>query len=1290
MEFYIDLGGTFCDVICKTPSGEKIMKLLSEDPSSYEDAPREAIRRILSEETGQEIGKNELIDTSLIKCIRMGTTVATNALLERKGEPIALLITKGFRDLLYIGNQDRPNIFDLKIKTPEVIYKEVVEIDERIILGRDDCELNFNDKQNCKIGLTGEKVIIETPLNENQLINQLKRIKDQQINSLAIALMHSYTYPEHEQRIKAIAIRLGFRHVTLSSELTSMAKIVKRGHTTCVDAYLTPHIHKYIHSFSSGFKLGLNKLNVLFMQSDGGLSPVSGFCGSRAILSGPAGGVVGFTETCKSEFKSSNERTTAIIGFDMGGTSTDIYRYNGSELEYSYEQMTDGIPIQCPQLDISTVASGGGSLLRLNHGLFLVGPESAGAYPGPVCYRNKSSDLTVTDANLCLGRVLPDYFPAIFGKNNNEKLDKETVCRVFEELALEINSNNLYYKRKENDKLMTTEEVALGFIKVANEAMCRPIRNITQGKGYDTSAHLLCAFGGASGQVACSVARNLGINRIFIHKYASILSAYGMSLANVENDCQESSSILFKEENFERIDERFDYLKSQSRKKLIDQGFTDEQIDYELYLNLRYDKTDYATMVKPCVNNKEAPYCSRSNFEKAFIDGYRREFGFTMHNQDVFVDDIRVRGIGKSNFINEIQNDNETLNSNGIPSPDSVTDVYFENVGYQKTAVFKTSQLKPGNLIEGPCIVIDDNSTILVEPGCTLEITKNGNMLIKITQQIKQTVSTDLDPIQLSIFSQRFMSIAEQMGRVLQRTAISTNIKERLDFSCALFDDEANLTSSAPHIPVHLGSMQEAVKSEVDYFNDNLKQGDVLLTNHPSAGGTHLPDLTVITPVFYRNCSRPVFYVASRGHHSDVGGLTPGSMPPNSNSLIEEGATFRNFKLIDQGVFQEEKVIEAFMEPAKIPGLSGCRTLKDNLRDLKAQIAANQKGLMLVNELIDYYGLDVVKAYMTYIQENAAKCVRDTLRNVVENSNQYIKSNNSVNRNSLYNKLNQEPNEKYLTLQASDFMDDGTEIKLAITIDKEDYSAKFDFSGTGMQVLGNCNAPRSVTYSAIIYALRCMVPHEIPLNQGCLKNIKIEIPKNCILDPSSEAAVVGGNVLTSQRIVDVIFKAFETCAASQGCMNNVTFGDQNSSYYETLGGGAGAGPNWHGRSGVHTHMTNTRITDPEILEKRYPVILKKFLINRNTGGKGKFNGGDGLIRELLFRKELVLSVLTERRVFAPYGLQGGEPAKKGRNILYKKDNRPINLGSKATYKVKPGDLFHIETPGGGGFGRLKN
>jgi 5-oxoprolinase (ATP-hydrolysing) len=999
-EFCIDRGGTFTDVFCRTPTGRTlVMKLLSEDPRNYDDAPREAIRRILSAESGRQFAKGELIDAELIKSIRMGTTVATNALLERKGEPIALLITKGFRDLLYIGNQARPNIFDLRIDRPEVLYKEVVEVEERVLLRRDDCGLGVTGK--VKVGQTGEEVVIETALDEKKLIQQLRRIKEQQIGSLAVALMHSYTYPDHEQLIKQLAIKLGFKHITLSSEVMPMVKLVQRGNTTCVDAYLTPHIHRYIHSFASGFRLGLHKLNVLFMQSDGGLAPVSTFSGCRAILSGPAGGVVGFTRTCIAEFGRDRRVSTAlqnadrsnaavecqadktpkcaIIGFDMGGTSTDVYRYNGSELEHSYETSISGIPIQCPQLDITTVAAGGGSVLRVRNGLFVVGPESAGAYPGPICYRNYGNDLTVTDANVLLGRLLPEYFPAIFGPGKNESLNKEMVVMVFESLAEEIRCRNIKYsacqEQANAQRDITREEVALGFVRVANEAMCRAIRNITQGKGYDTSTHLLCCFGGAGAQHACSVARNLGIKKVFIHKYASILSAYGMGLANVVNEQQEPCNVELSEVNFADIDARFDVLKRKCREKLSEQGFANSSIDYELYLNMRYDKTDFALMVKPQSAiqprvHSDAPeeqrrYCQLGDFRSSFIARYRQEFGFIMSaDQPIMIDDIRVRGIGISDLQVEQDFDND-LGHVPIPQADSLVQCYFEQ-GYLETAVFKLEQLKPGMKVNGPVIIIDDNSTILVEPFCVLEITRQGNLLIHTLPGAKPSIDIRLDPILLSIFSHRFMSIAEQMGRVLQRTAISTNIKERMDFSCALFDQKGRLVSNAPHIPVHLGSMQEAVMYHLNRADSLFKEGDVILTNSPEEGGTHLPDLTVITPVFYRGANEPVFFVASRGHHADIGGLTPGSMPPTSTKLIEEGTEFCSFLLVKSGKFQLDDLIEKFKEPGKHPGLSGCRTIQDNINDLKAQVAANQKGISLVSDLIDYYGLDVVQAYMRY------------------------------------------------------------------------------------------------------------------------------------------------------------------------------------------------------------------------------------------------------------------------------------------------------------------------------------
>ncbi|GFR27881.1 5-oxoprolinase [Trichonephila clavata] len=952
--FAIDRGGTFTDVFALCPGGKiKVMKLLSDDPTNYKDAPREGIRRILSEVTGKNYALDDIIDTDSLDWIRMGTTVATNALLERKGERIALVISAGFRDVLHIGNQSRPKIFSLEIDCPENLYEEVIEVEERIVLHQDKCEIKRSAP--VLIGTTGENIKVWTPLNEEKLRKDLKAVHTKGINSLAVVLMHSYLFPDHELYIKKIANEVGFEHISLSSEIMPMVRIVPRGHTACVDAYLTPCIKRYTSNFASGFANELKGVNVLFMQSDGGLTPMNLFCGSRAILSGPAGGVVGYSKTTYQK-----HGHLPVIGFDMGGTSTDVSRYDGN-YDHVYDTTIAGVNVQAPQQ------------------------------------------------------------------------------------LLISNKHNL------------NREVTLGSLK------------------------------------------------------------------------------------------------------------------------------------------------------------RKMEFGFIIADRPIVVDDIRIRGVGNRNFDFEL--------------------------------------------------TIDDARD---PPECKQP---QRGLLIKVVKSVIKKVSSELDMIQLSIFSHRFMSIAEQMGKVLQRTSVSTNIKERLDFSCALFGPEGGLVSNAPHIPVHLGAMQEAVQFQLKYLGDNIHDGDVILSNHPCAGGSHLPDLTVITPVFFEGSAKPVFFVACRGHHADIGGLTPGSMPPHSASLLQEGATFVSFKLVKDGIFQEEEVTELLKAPANLPGCSGTRNLSDNLSDLRSQVAANKKGIILVHEIISHYGLEVVQSYMKYIQENAELAVRDMLREIGELT--LTKTGASI-------------------LEASDYMDDGSKINLKITINVKEGSAIFDFEGTGYEVYGNCNAPKAVTLSAIIYCLRCMVGHDVPLNQGCLAPVKVLIPPGSILNPSDTAAVVGGNVLTSQRVVDVIFKAFKTCAASQGCMNNITFGDASVGYYETVAGGAGAGPHWHGRSGVHTHMTNTRITDPEILERRYPVILEKFHLNPGTGGKGKFIGGDGILRKMIFRKDLTLSVLTERRVFAPYGLEGGEDGKKGINLLVRNDGRIIYLGAKNSVRVRAGDAFLLQTPGGGGYGKFSN
>ncbi|XP_059496707.1 5-oxoprolinase isoform X3 [Stegostoma tigrinum] len=1234
-QFAIDRGGTFTDIFARCPGDKvRVMKLLSEDPANYQDAPTEGIRRILQEETGMQLPRDRPIDTSNIDWIRMGTTVATNALLERKGERIAL-----------------------EIVMPEVLYEEVIEVDERVVLQQSGCQLPKQAGLEAAVGSTGEHVEVWRPVNMTQLEGQLMDVLSKGIQSLAVVLLHSYTWPNHEKQIGDMAKRLGFKHISLSSEVMPMIRVVPRGYTACADAYLTPCIKKYVNGFRAGFQDSLKDVRVLFMQSDGGLTPMERFSGSRAILSGPAGGVVGYALTTRTGC------ARPVIGFDMGGTSTDVSRYAG-EYEHVFEATTAGITIQAPQLDINTVAAGGGSILSFRSGLFVVGPESAGAHPGPSCYR-KGGPLTITDANLCLGRLLPDYFPKIFGPSEDQPLWKEGALNELRKVTEHVNA--FLCDQGDEEKAcrqtqMTLEEVALGFVRVANESMCRPIRALTQAKGHDTLRHVLACFGGAGGQHACAIARSLGMKTVFIHKYSSILSAYGMALADVVHEAQEPCSAVYEAASYSFLDERIDILEEQCVATLCAQGFRRCQIHTEAFLHLRYDRTDCALM---CSGRSHPPRpgsdsCRHGDFHTAFTSRYMKEFGFVIPDRPIIVDDIRVRGCAKSAFKKE-----QKMQCSGRePRIETVVKCYFDE-GYLDTAVYLLEDLSCDHTVSGPAIIIDKNSTILVEADCIAGVTKLGDIQITIGRGKPQTVGPRLDTIQLSIFSHRFMSIAEQMGRTLQRTAISTNIKERLDFSCALFGPTGGLVSNAPHIPVHLGAMQETVQFQIIHLGDDLREGDVILSNHPSAGGSHLPDLTVITPVFRKGVSHAVFFVASRGHHADIGGITPGSMPPHSKSLQEEGAVFTSFKLVKDGIFQEEAVTKALQAPAQITGSSGTRNLHDNLSDLRAQVAANQKGIQLVNELIDVYGLEVVQAYMAHIQNNAEIAVKEMLKDFANRCQQ---------RDGL------------VEVHAEDYMDDGTPIRLKVKISEAEGTAVFDFTGTGHEVFGNCNAPRAITLSALIYCLRCMVGQDIPLNQGCLAPVKIIIPKGTILDPSVDAAVVGGNVLTSQRVVDVIFKAFEVCAASQGCMNNITFGNERIGYYETVAGGSGAGPHWDGRGGVHTHMTNTRITDPEILEKRYPIILKRFELNRGSGGKGRHPGGDGVIRELLFRETVVLSVLTERRAFCPYGLNGGKPGARGLNLLIRKNGRTISLGAKTSVAVSAGDTFLLHTPGGGGWG----
>ncbi|KAJ2017030.1 hypothetical protein GGI14_003250 [Coemansia sp. S680] len=1289
----IDRGGTFTDCVgifpveptAEHPDGERVVvvKLLSEDPGHYADAPREGIRRILEAATGKSHLRDEPLDTSNLASIRMGTTVATNALLERKGEPCALVITRGFRDLLKIGNQARPRIFDLKIAKPDVLYQSVIQVNERVTL--DDYNIGSHMTPNqphaddCVVlGRTGERVRILTAPDWPDVRRQLQQAYDGGIRSIAVCLMHSYTFTANEEEVGRIARDIGFSHITLSSELVPMVKIVPRAHSATVDAYLTPGIRRYADGFSSGFDSGFSGMRVDFMQSDGGLAPINKFSGLRAILSGPAAGVVGYAVTCYSP-----NSKVPVIGFDMGGTSTDVSRFDG-RFDHVYEATTAGVTIQAPQLNINTVAAGGGSRLLFQNGLMTVGPESAGAHPGPACYR-KGGPLAVTDANLLLGRLQAKHFPWIFGPSENQPLDVDAARSLFFQLAQNINSKTSAERdllgQYHEDK--SVEDIALGFLEVANETMCRPIRALTEAKGHDVQQHDLACFGGAGGQHACAVADNLGIRRVFVHRMASVLSAYGLALAEVVHEEQAPAADVWSAITQNALSSRLDELIKVCRSKLYSQGFSDAQIRFDRFLNMRYDGTDTSIMV---------PESPSSGFGTSFEAMHHQEFGFVLHGRDIVVDDLRVRSMGAQTEVKygQVHDELQQLHANPISCPASHpafvenASVYFRG-GFRKAAIFKFDLLVPGDIVAGPAIILDSNNTVLVEPEWMATVTSTQLVLerdstksgVDAEKQSRQRITTDLDPIQLSVFSHRFMAIAEQMGRTLEKTSTSTNIKERLDFSCALFDPAGNLVANAPHIPVHLGSMSHAVQFQLDRFAGDLVEGDVVLANHPQAGGSHLPDITIITPVFRDGVA--IFFVASRGHHSDIGGISPGSMPSTSKELFQEGASSMGMKIIKQGVFQEADVRHFLLEePAKHAECTGTRNYRDVVSDLKAQIAANHRGITLVRALCLEYGLDVVQAYMAHIQRTAEAAVRALL-------------------------IDTRKHHGGSRLCGSDSMDDGSKIVLSVTID-EYGSAVFDFSGTSPEVYGNINAPPSVTYSAIIYCLRCMVQSELPLNQGCLAPVRVVIPKYSLLSPSPNAAVVGGNVLTSQRLCDVILSTFGAAAASQGCMNNLTFGipateadglrQEGWGYYETIAGGHGAGPTWDGQSGVHTHMTNTRITDPEILERRYPVILHQFSLRENTGGRGRHTGGSGCVRDIEFLKAMSVSLLTERRVFSPPGLAGGEHGACGVNQWKRRlsgtddDFQILNLGSKNTFFVSPGDHVVVMTPGGGGYGGL--
>ncbi|ODV86105.1 hypothetical protein CANARDRAFT_7461 [[Candida] arabinofermentans NRRL YB-2248] len=1287
----IDRGGTFTDCVGNPGTSKQeddvIIKLLSVDPQNYADSNLEGIRRLLEIFAGEKIPRGQPLDTSKIESLRLGTTVATNALLERKGERCALITTKGFKDILKIGNQSRPRIFDLSISKPDELYETVVEIDERVTLEDyvEDPKSHFTEPNGKDLvkGLSAETVRILKAPNEEEIRSLLTILYASGIRSIAVCLMHSYTFPDHEKIVGKIAAEIGFTHISLSSELSPMIKLVARANSSVADAYLTPEIKKYLKGFESGLKDGLASVatgkttgvKCQFMQSDGGLVDASSFSGLRAILSGPAGGVVGYSKTCYDP-----KNNIPLVGFDMGGTSTDVSRFGDGKFDHVFETTTAGVTIQSPQLDINTVAAGGGSILSYKNGLMMCGPESASSHPGPACYR-KGGPLTVTDANLVLGRLVPEYFPKIFGPNEDQSLDTQAALDKFEALTKEINDAN----PKLDD--MSVLEVAHGFLMVANETMSRPIRQLTEARGHVLSQHRLVSFGGAGGQCAADVAGLLGIDTILIHRYSSVLSAYGMSLADVVKEVQEPSSYLLSAETQPLLEDRLNALKASATESLVAQGFQVKDIVFEEYLNLRYQGTESGIMVSKGSESWD--------FKERFYDFHKREFGFVF-DKNIIVDDIRVRAIGKGLSIEEegIDEQIESLTTSGqikAVTKDKIKllkNSFWGDAGSLETPIYRLEELEIGAQISGPAIIADGTQTNVIPPHGTALVLKT-HVVISLNANTKtsttETKTADgeilIEPVLLSIFGHRFMDIAEQMGISLQKTSVSVNVKERLDFSCALFDPEGNLVANAPHLPVHLGSMSTCIATQAGIWKGKLKPGDVIVSNHPSAGGTHLPDITVITPAF--DGDKIIFYVASRAHHADIGGLLPGSMPPNSTELWQEGAAIYSELLVKNGEFQEEKITKILLDdPAKYPGCSGTRRLSDNISDLKAQIAANQKGISLIGQLVDEFGLPTIISYMTAIQDNAAATVTDMLEKLISN----------------YGIEN---------LKCTDFMDDGSQISLQVKRDPDDNGIVFDFEGTSPQPYNNFNAPRAITYSAIIYCLRCLVDEDIPLNQGCLRPIKVKFPQGSILWPDNACAVVGGNVCTSQRVTDTILKAFNVMADSQGCCNNLTFGTggnnddgtyvQGFGYYETIAGGHGAAAGWKGVSGVHTNMTNTRITDAEIFERRYPIILREFSIRSGSGGKGMNDGGDGVIRDVEFRVPVTASILSERRVIAPHGLNGGGDGQRGLNLWIRHvlnedgeivGQKTISMGGRGTVSCAAGERVVIMTPGGGAYGKV--
>ncbi|MGU3398936.1 hydantoinase B/oxoprolinase family protein [Brucellaceae bacterium D45D] len=1198
-DFWIDRGGTFTDIIGRDPEGVlHARKVLSENPVAYKDAAVHGIRLHLGLKTG------EPVPAGVIGEVRMGTTVATNALLERKGERLALVTSKGFRDALRIGYQERKKIFATEIIKPEALYDHVVEIDERV---RADGS-------------------VEKTLDRQEAEKVLRALKGQGYKAIAIVFMHAYKFPAHEIEMARIARLIGFEQVSVSHEVSPLIKLVGRGDTTVVDAYLSPVLRRYVAQVSQELDVERTGARVMFMMSSGGLTAADLFQGKDAILSGPAGGVVGLART------GAVAAFGQVIGFDMGGTSTDVAHFDG-DYERAFETEVAGVRVRAPMMLIHTVAAGGGSILHYEAGRFRVGPDSAGANPGPACYRN-GGPLAVTDANVMLGKLNPDYFPAIFGPDQNEPLDVERVHKLFTELAEEIGDGR------------SPEAVADGFIAIAVANMVEAIKKISVQRGYDVTRYALSCFGGAGGQHACLVADALGMKNILVHPMSGLLSAYGMGLADIRATRQKAIGVDLDTQAPAGLKALGKELAKECTDELITQGIGNSAIVYHLRAHIRYAGTDTVLSVEATFPDKDDAVRLREEFEAK----HKRRFGFIAENKALVIDAIEVEavggGAGETEHARPLEGDQEAETSKYTR--------FYSNGALHDAGIILRENIKRGQRVTGPAVIIEKNQTVIIEDGWQARLTEHDHMVLSRIKALptRKAIGTEADPVMLEIFNNLFMSIAEQMGVTLQNTAYSVNIKERLDFSCAVFDATGNLVANAPHMPVHLGSMDASVATAIRE-NKDIKPGDVFLINAPYNGGTHLPDLTVCTPVFDQTNSEIRFWAASRGHHADIGGIAPGSMSPLAVNIEQEGVYIDNFKLVDQGSFREEALTELLIG-AKYP----VRSLTQNINDLKAQIAANEKGVAELKKMIALFGEDVVRAYMGHVQDNAAESVRRVLDKLPDGHFTYE-------------------------------MDQGCKIEVRVTIDREKREATVDFTGTSEQRTDNFNAPEPVTRAAVLYVFRVLVDHDIPMNAGCLRPIKIIVPDGSMLSPRYPAAVVAGNVEVSQAVTNCLFGATGAMAAAQGTMNNLTFGNDDYQYYETICSGGPAGPGFNGADAVHTHMTNSRLTDPEILETRFPVLLEDFHIRRGSGGKGKWHAGDGTRRTIRALQKLDFAVLSGHRRIAPFGLEGGEPGELGRNEVRRKDGNIEVLGNCDQTILEPGEALTIITPTGGGYGKAE-